>query len=469
VNFDPVFLSRLQFGFVITFHIIFPSFTIGLGAWLAAIEGARLATGNPIYRRVFDFWLKIFSLSFGMGVVTGVVMAFQFGTNWSVLAERTGSIQGPLLGYETFTAFMLEATFFGVMLLGRERVSPRVYFFACCMVSLGTMFSSFWILANNSWMQVPLGHTIVDGKIIPADWREIVLGPIQLVRWPHMLLAAFLTSAMSIAATGAWYLLRGKHGQEARVMLHWSLGLAAALIPVQLFFGHLTGEYVLKHQPAKFAAIEARWKNEQPASEVLIALPDPMNERNLFAIQVPHLGSLIASGSWTAPEIGLESFRPEDRPPVIIPFFAFRIMVGMGLAMLAVSWLGNFFRFRGRLETTRWFLWITFVSFPTGFVAIICGWYTAEVGRQPWVVYGLLRTADAVTPSLTASVAAFSLAGYMLVYAVFVTFGTFYIFKLLLQGPTVAATAIPGATPNRPMAFADDASSATGNQPPVRQ
>ena len=249
-----------------------------------------------------------------MGVVTGIVMAFQFGTNWSVLAERTGSIQGPLLGYEAFTAFMLEATFFGVMLLGRDRVSPRVYFFACCMVSLGTMFSSFWILANNSWMQVPIGHTIVDGKIIPADWRAIVLGPIQMVRWPHMLLAAFLTSGMSIAATGAWYLLRGVHRDEGRVMLHWSLGLVAVLIPIQLFFGHLTGLYVLKHQPAKFAAIEARWKNQQPASEVLIAIPDPVSERNLFAIEIPRLGSMIASGNWTAPEVGLESFPPKDRP-----------------------------------------------------------------------------------------------------------------------------------------------------------
>lgn len=211
---DPVLLSRVQFAFVISFHIIFPAFTIGLAAWLATLEGVRLLTGNQLYRRIFDFWLKIFALSFGMGVVSGIVMAFQFGTNWSVLAERTGSIQGPLLGYEAFTAFMLEATFFGVVLLGRDRVPPWFYFLSCCMVSLGTMFSSFWILANNSWMQVPIGHTIVDGKIIPSDWREIVLGPIQMVRWPHMLLAAFLTSAMSIAATGAWYLLRGRHRDE---------------------------------------------------------------------------------------------------------------------------------------------------------------------------------------------------------------------------------------------------------------
>src|SRR5580693_28399 len=256
---DPVLLSRLQFAFVISFHIIFPAFTIGLAAWLATLEGARLLTGNQLYRRGFDLWLKIFALSFGMGVVSGIVMAFQFGTNWSVMAERTGSIQGPLLGYEAFTAFMLEATFFGVMLLGRDRVPPWFYFLSCCMVSLGTMFSSFWILCNNTWMQVPLGHAIVDGKFVPVDWWSIVTGPIVRVRWPHMLLAAFLTTGMSIIATGAWHLLRGRHLPEARVMLRWGLGLVAALIPLQMAFGHLTGDFVHVHQPAKFAAIEARW------------------------------------------------------------------------------------------------------------------------------------------------------------------------------------------------------------------
>jgi len=451
---DPLILSRIQFGFVISFHIIFPAFTIGLAAWLATIEGARLVTGNTLYRRVFDFWLPIFAVSFGMGVVTGIVMAFQFGTNWGVLAVKTGSIQGPLLGYEGFTAFMLEATFFGVLLLGRDRVSPRFYFFSCCMVALGTMFSSFWILANNSWMQVPLGHTIVDGKIIPADWMQIVLGPVQMVRWPHMLLAAFLTSGMCVAATGAWYLLRGVHRDEGRVMLHWGLALVAVVIPIQLFFGHLTGEYVLKHQPAKFAAIEARWKNEQPAKEVLIAIPDEANERNLFAITVPELGSFIASGNFTAAEIGLESFPREDRPPVLIPFLAFRLMVGMGLIMLAVSWLGNLLRWRGKLESSRWFLWGTFLSFPTGFVAILTGWYTAEVGRQPWVVYGLLRTRDAITPALTTNDVLTSLIVYIVVYWLFVSFGIYYIYKLLRDGPRGEAMAIANVTASRPLAIA---------------
>ena len=439
MSLDPVILSRIQFAFVISFHIIFPAFTIGLAAWLATIEGAHLVTGRAVYRRVFDFWLRVFAVSFAMGVVTGIVMAFQFGTNWSVLAARSGPIQGPLLGYEAFTAFMLEATFFGVMLLGRKRVSPRFYFFACCMVSLGTMFSSFWILANNSWMQVPLGHVVVDGRFVPDDWMKIVLGPVQMVRWPHMLLAAFLTTAMSVAATGAWYALRGVHRDEGRVMLHWGLALAAVLIPLQMFIGHLAGLYVLQHQPAKFAAIEARWKNEQPASEVLIAWPDEAGARNLYALTVPGLGSLIASGNWTSAEVGLESFPREDRPPVLIPFFGFRLMVGMGLVMLAVSWFGNWLRWRGTLETRRWFLRCTFWSFPSGFIAVLAGWYTAEVGRQPWVIYGLLRTKDAVTPSLTTSDVALSLAGYVIVYAVVYSFGLYYIFRLLRDGPTVAS------------------------------
>jgi cytochrome bd ubiquinol oxidase subunit I len=326
------------------------------------------------------------------------------------------------------------------------------------------MFLSFWILANNSRMQVPLGHAIVDGKIIPTDWWAITTGPIMRVRWPHMLLAAFLTTGMCVAATGAWYVLRSVHRAEARVMLHWGLGLVAVLIPIQLFFGHLTGLYVLKHQPAKFAAIEARWKTQQPASEVLIAIPDEARERNLFAIEIPRLGSFIASGNWTSREIGLETFPPEDRPPVLIPFFGFRIMVGMGLIMLAVSWFGTFLRFRGRLETTRWFLWGKFLAFPTGFIATLTGWFTAEVGRQPWVVYALLRTRDAVTPSLTTGDVLVSLASYIVVYAVFVSFGVYYIGKLLREGPKAEAKAIPGATASRPMAFAGTAESATGGR-----
>jgi len=451
---DPVFLSRLQFAFVVSFHIIFPAFTIGLAAWLATIEGMHLATGNLLYRRVFDFWLRIFALSFAMGVVSGIVMAFQFGTNWSVLSERTGPVQGPLLGYEGFTAFLLEATFFGVMLLGRDRVPGWFYFFSCCMVSLGTVFSSFWILCNNSWMQVPIGHAFVDNKIVPDDWWAITTGPIVRIRWPHMLLAAFLTTGMSVIATGAWHMLRGNCLQEARVMLHWGLGLVAVLIPIQMVFGHLTGEYVLHYQPEKFAAIEARWHTQQPATEVFMAIPDPWTQRNLFPIEVPRLGSFIASGDWTAKEIGLDAFPLDDRPPVVIPFFAFRLMVGMGLIMVATSWFGVLLIWRGRLESARWFLWTAFLSFPTGFIAVLCGWYTAEVGRQPWVVYRILRTEDAITPSLTGREALFSLIAYVAVYIVIYAFGLTYIYRLLRAGPVAEAGSISHLQPGRPIAVA---------------
>ncbi|MFO1128253.1 MAG: cytochrome ubiquinol oxidase subunit I [Rhodospirillales bacterium] len=464
---DPLFLSRIQFAFVITFHIIFPAFTVGLAGWLATIETMHLATGNPLYRRVFDFWLKVFAVSFGMGVVSGIVMAFQFGTNWSVLSERTGAIQGPLLGYEAFTAFLLEASFFGVMLLGRDRVSRPMYLFSCWMVSLGTMLSSFWILANNSWMQVPVGHEIVDGRIVPGDWWRIVLGEVMLVRWIHMLLAAFLTTGMCILATGSWHVLRRVHPAEARVMLHWGLGFVALVVPVQLVFGHFVGDYVHQHQPAKFAAIEARWETEQPASEVLIGLPDPDQERNLYAIVIPRLGSFIASGTWDSKEVGLEEFAVEDRPPVLIPFFAFRIMVGMGLVMLAVSWLGNFLRWRGRLEASRWFHWAAFLSFPSGFIAVLTGWFTAEVGRQPWVVYGLLRTRDAVTPTITSADVLMTLAAYVVVYTIIFVYGMRYIYRLLKAGPGAETPHPPSsATSRRPMAFAGGSETATGEQSP---
>jgi cytochrome d ubiquinol oxidase subunit I len=460
---DVVLLSRIQFAFVITFHIIFPAFTIGLAAWLATIEGRSLLTGNPVYRRVFDFWLKIFAVSFGMGVVSGIVMAFQFGTNWSVLSARTGSIQGPLLGYEAFTAFLLEATFFGILMFGRSRVPRWLYFFSTCMVALGTMASSFWILANNSWMQVPVGHAIVDGKIIPSDWLAIIWGPIFQIRWLHMLLAAFLTTAMCVAATGAWYYLRRVHLDEARVMLHAGLALAAVLVPFQILLGHLNGEYTEKYQPSKFTAIEGRWQTEQPARLILFGWPDPANERNLFEVGLPYLGSFVDDGNFSEQEPGIVTIPADQRPPIAIPFFGFRIMVGMGLVMLAISWFGCFLRWRNRLQANRWFLWTTFLAFPSGFVAVVSGWYTAEVGRQPWVVYGLLRTEEAVTPTLSAADVWTSLTGYVLVYAVIYSFGIYYIYRLLRDGPQGAEPQIPRATAMRPMAAAGSARTATGS------
>jgi cytochrome d ubiquinol oxidase subunit I len=449
-------LSRLQFAFTISFHIIFPAFSIGLAAWLTVLEALYLKTGRPAYRVVFDFWLKIFGVAFALGVVSGIVMAFQFGTNWSVLSRMSGPIQGPLLSYETFTAFMLEASFFGVLIFGRSRVPPWFYLFSTAMVALGTTLSAFWIMVNNSWMQVPVGYAVENGIFVPVDWAKIIFNQVVWVRFPHMLIAAYLTGAFCVAATGAWYVLRKIYPAEARIMLGMGLGLAAVLVPVQIFFGHLCGDYVHEHQPAKFAAIEARWHDEQPANEVLIAIPDPATESNKYALTIPVLGSLIASMSFTSKEIGLTSFPPQDRPPVVIPFFTFRIMVGCGLLMLALAWLGSYLMLKQRLEQNRLLLWAIFLSFPLPFIAILTGWYTAEVGRQPWVVYGVLRTADAMTPFLTARSATISLVVFVAVYTLIFAFGTFYIYRLLRAGPGgyVVAPA-PAATPSRPMSLAD--------------
>jgi cytochrome bd ubiquinol oxidase subunit I len=457
MDLTALLVSRLQFAFTVSFHIIFPSFTIGLAAWLTVLEALHLWTGRPAYRQVFEFWLKIFGVAFGLGVVSGIVMAFQFGTNWSELSRMSGPIQGPLLLYETFTAFFLEASFFGILLFGRTRVPPWFYLFSTAMVALGTTFSAFWIMGNNSWMQVPVGYVMENGAFVPNDWFKILFSPVLWVRFPHMLLASYITGALCVAATGAWYLRRGIFAAEARIMLRMGLYLAAVLLPVQGFFGHLNGDYVHNYQPVKFAAIEGRWHSEQPASEVLFAIPDEAAETNHYAISIPVLGSLIGSMSFTSKEVGLTDFPPQDRPPVIIPFFTFRIMVGCWLVMLGVAWVGSYLIHKERIEQSRLLLWATFLSFPLPFIATLTGWFTAEVGRQPWVVYGVLRTADAMTPFLTARTAMISLIVYCVVYSFIFAFGTFYIYRLLRAGPAGRLALPPAAAiPNRPMSVVDE-------------
>src|SRR6202161_4012761 len=458
MDMTALLLSRIQFAFTITFHIIFPSFTIGLAAWLAVLEAMCLATGRLTYRVIFDFWLKIFGVAFGLGVVSGIVMAFQFGTNWSVLSKMSGPIQGPLLMYETFWAFMLEASFFGVLILGRSRVPPWFYLFATAMVALGTTFSAFWIMVNNSWMQVPSGYVIENGIFVPNDWTKIIFDSVVWSRFPHMLLASYLTGAFCVAATGGWYVLRKEYHAEARIMLRMGLGLAAVLMPIQLFFGHLNGIYVNTYQPPKMAAIEGRWNDEKPGSEVLLAWPDVENRRNLFAITLPPpWGSIIDSDSPTAGEVGLDSIPPENWPPVIIPFFAFRIMVGCGLVMLLLAWVGSYLSVKGRLEESRLLLWGIFLSFPLPFIAILTGWFTAEVGRQPWTVYGVLRTADSLTPFLTAHAALISLIVFCAVYGLIFVFGALYIHHLLRIGPVGRLAEPPAhAIPNRPLSVVDE-------------
>jgi cytochrome d ubiquinol oxidase subunit I len=457
MDITALMLSRLQFAFTVSFHIIFPSFTIGLAAWLAVLEALHLLTERPVYRRVFDFWLKIFGIAFGMGVVSGIVLAFEFGMNWSELSRLSGPIQGPLLSYETFTAFMLEASFFGVLVFGRNKVKPGFYLFSTAMVALGTTLSAFWIMVNNSWMQYPVGYATQNGVFVPDDWAKIIFSRVVWVRFPHMLLAAYITGAFCVAATGAWYSLRAMCLAEARVMVRMGLFLAAILVPAQLLFGHLVGDYVHRYQPVKFAAIEARWHDEQPASEVLLAWPDEENERNKYPISVPVLGSLIASMSLDSKEVGLTSFPRSERPPIVITFFAFRVMVGCGLLMLLVAWGGSLLSLKGRLLRERALLWAVFLCFPLPFVATLTGWFTAEVGRQPWAVYGLLRTADAVTPFLTPRAAAASLLVFCATYVFIFAFGTFYIYRLLKAGPVSGPLhAPPRALPNRPLSLAAD-------------
>jgi cytochrome bd ubiquinol oxidase subunit I len=458
MDLTALLLSRLQFAFTVSFHIIFPSFTIGLAAWLTVLEALHLATGRPAYHLVFEFWLKIFGVAFGLGVVSGIVLAFEFGTNWSELSRMSGPIQGPLLSYETFTAFALEASFFGILVFGRTRVAPWFYLFSTAMVALGTTVSAFWIMVNNSWMQVPVGYVIQNGTFVPEDWSKIIFSPVVWVRFPHMLIAAYVTGAFCVAATGAWYLLRREFTAEAHIMLRMGLYLAAILVPVQIFFGHLTGDYVHDYQPAKFAAIEGRWHSEQPAGEVLFAIPDSASETNRYEIKVPILGSLIGSMSFASKEVGLTDFPPRDRPPVLVPFFAFRIMVGCGLALLFLAWVGSYLSIKRRTEHNRLLLWLTFLSFPLPFIATLTGWFTAEVGRQPWTVYGLLRTADAVTPFLTVRAATISLIVFCAVYTFIFAFGVFYIYRLLRVGPIGRLVLPPNAAiPNRPMSVVDEA------------
>lgn len=451
MDIEPLLISRLQFAFTVSYHIIFPSLTIGIAAWLAVIEGLSLVTKRDVYRRLFDFWLHIFAVIFGIGVVSGMVMSLEFGANWSRLAAASGPIQGPLLAYEGFTAFALEASFFGVMLFGRSRLRPALYFFSVVMVALGTTLSAFWIMVNNSWMQYPVGFTTQHGVYVPVSWTKIIFNEAVWTRFPHMLIASYLTGSFCVAAAGAWYTLKRVHLEAARTMLIMGLGLAAILTPAQMVFGHLVGDYIHDKQPAKFAAVEARWHDEQPAAEVIVAIPDERRETNHFELKVPVLGSLIATMRPDSKEVGLTDFPRATRPPVVIPFITFRVMVGCGMLMLALSWLGSVLTLRGQIEKHRALLWGVFLSWPLPFMAILTGWYTAEVGRQPWAVYGIMRTSEALTTSLTTAEALTTLCLFAVVYAFVLSFGAFYVFRLLRTGPHDAPE--PLTTTHQPRAI----------------
>ncbi|HZX72303.1 MAG TPA: cytochrome ubiquinol oxidase subunit I [Rhodanobacter sp.] len=450
------FLSRIQFGFVMSFHILFPAFTIGLASWLVFLEALWLRQRTEMLRDLYFFWMKIFAGSFGLGVVSGIVMSFQFGTNWAGLSTVAGNVLGPLLNYEVMTAFFLEATFFGVMLFGWNRVSHRTHFIATCMVALGTLTSSFWILAANSWMQTPQGYAMVDGVIHATDWWAAIFNPSFPTRLVHMVLACFLSTALVIGGVSAWYLLRGMWQDKARLMLRCALVFVAIVIPLQIIVGDMSGQVVREYQPAKLAAIEARWTTENNVPLTLFAWPDEKTQKNDYALDVPHLGSLILAHSWSGEVQGLQDFPVQDRPPVAPPFFSFRIMVGLGLLMLVLSVVGLWLWWRRRLFDSRWYLRCWMAMMPAGFIALLTGWYTAEIGRQPWVVYGVLRTIDAASPVPASSVLT-SLIVYFVTYMILFGFGSWYLFKVLRSGPDAAPPRVGfGATAARPLGAIDE-------------
>jgi cytochrome d ubiquinol oxidase subunit I len=435
MDLDPLLLSRLQFAFTISFHILFPAFTIGLAWWIVVLEAAWWRTGRAIYRSLSEFWTKIFAISFGLGVVSGIVMSYQFGTNWSRWSDTVGNVLGPLIQYEVVTAFFLEAAFLGIMLFGRGRVPRGVHFTATLLVAIGTLLSSFWILSANSWMHTPAGFEIRDGRFFVTDWWQVVFNPSFPYRLSHMVTAAFLTTSFVVAGFSAWYLLKDRHVEHARIGLSWSLGLITVLAPLQVVLGDMHGLNTLDHQPAKVAAMEGHWEGGARAPLILFAIPDMEAERNHFEVGIPGLSSVILTHEIEGKVPGLLQFPREDRPNAEIVFFSFRIMVGIGLLMVLVAAIHVVQRLRGKLYESWRFMRFLIAMTPAGFVAIEMGWITTEVGRQPWVVYGLARTANAVTPSLTGAAALGSLLTFVVVYALIYAAGTYYLVRLLRIGP----------------------------------
>ncbi|HYD75864.1 cytochrome ubiquinol oxidase subunit I [Ramlibacter sp.] len=435
---DALMLARIQFAFTISFHIIFPALTIGLASYLAVLEAIWLKTGQRVYLDLFQFWLKPFAVAFGMGVVSGLVMAYQFGTNWSEFSRFAGGVTGPLLAYEVLTAFFLEAGFLGVMLFGMQRVGPGLHFFATLMVALGTLLSATWILASNSWMQTPQGHEILDGRVVPVDWLRVIFNPSFPYRLVHMVAAAFLATALMVAAGAAWHLLRGRDNPPVRLMLSMALWMTLVAAPVQAVVGDLHGLNTAKHQPAKLAAMEGHWENTpgEGVPLILFGLPDMEAEATRYAVAIPRLGSLILTHSLDGQFPGLKEFPKEDRPPSPIVFWSFRIMVGLGLLMIALALWGNALRRGGRVYASRPFLKFALAMGPAGLLAILAGWITTEVGRQPWLIYGVMRTAEGVSAHGAAQVG-FTLALFVLVYALVFGAGTLYLLRIIRRGPAV--------------------------------
>src|ERR1700729_3094591 len=440
---DPELLSRLQFAWVVGWHILLPAFTVGLASFIAFLEGTYTLTKRPVFLNLSQFWLRIFAISFGMGVVTGIVMPFQFGTNWSRFSDAASNVISPLLAYEGLTAFFLEASFLGVLLFGRKLVPPFMHFFAAIMVAGGTLLSAFWILATNSWMQTPVGYEVVDGRYFPKDWFDIVFNPSFPYRFAHTVSAFYVTTAFVVLGVGAYTMRRGQSLAEGRIMVRLALWFLIIFVPLQIVLGDAHGLNTLEHQPAKLAAIEGLWDGGQGVPASIIGWPDQSAERNLDEIAIPKLGSLYLTHSWNGAVKGLKDFPADQRAPVAIVYFAFRIMVGIALLMLAMVACGLFLLWRRRLDDTGWYLKACQFTVCLGFVAGIAGWTTTEVGRQPWTIYGLMRTADSFSPSLTGANVLLSLLLYVIVYLIIYPVGLSAMLRLVWRGPAAAAGDAP--------------------------
>jgi cytochrome bd ubiquinol oxidase subunit I len=433
---DPLLLARIQFGFTISFHIIFPAITIGLGSYLAVLEGLWLLRKDAVFLDLYHFWSRVFAVNFAMGVVSGLVMAYQFGTNWSPFSAFAGGITGPLLAYEVLTAFFLEAGFLGVMLFGWNKVGPGLHFFATLMVAAGTLVSMTWILASNSWMQTPQGYEIVDGRVVPTDWLAVIFNPSFPYRLVHMGLAAYLATALFVGATGAWHLLKYRDNPRVKTMFSMAMWMVLATAPVQIFVGDQHGLNTLRYQPAKVAAMEGDWTSDPSDGEplILFGFPDMEQQKTLYAVEIPHLGSLILTHTWNGLIKGLNDFPPQDRPNSSVIFWTFRAMVGLGMLMLLLGIGGAWFRWRGALYEQRLFLRFAVAMGPAGIVAILAGWMTTEIGRQPWVVYGVMRTADGVSHH-SAPVLGASLLVFVVVYCAVFGTGIAHLLKIAATGP----------------------------------
>jgi len=459
-DFDPVMLARIQFAFTVSFHIIFPALSIGLASFLAVVEWRWLATNDERFRDIYQFWVKIFAVGFGMGVVSGVVMSYEFGTNWSVFSDKVGNVLGPLLGYEVLTAFFLEASFLGVMLFGWERVSKRMHFVSTCIVAVGTLISAFWILAANSWMQTPQGFSVgSDGRLNPVNWIAVIFNPSFPYRFAHMVTAAYLCTAFFVGGVGAFYLMRGRHIPQARIMLGMATIMAVLVAPMQVLIGDLHGLNTLKYQPAKVAAMEGLYKTQSSIPLTLFGWPNDKTGQIDYSVSIPALGSLILTHDMKGEVKGLNEWPQKDRPPVLPVFIPFRIMVGIGLLMVAIGIASTVQYYRGRLFKTRWLHAWWMLMMPSGFIALLAGWFVTEIGRQPYVAYGVIRTAEAVSPAIIGPQVAWSLMAFVIMYTFIFGAGNYYILRLIAKGIT--------ATSDFPDYYRQSIEAASLHTPPV--